>query len=107
MESGIDPGQDYYTQDYYSYEHGFVFHSSELKWHHTYHLRSEGSESQPRPSCFFSRPRGFQPTPVDWHDYKSVKTVSFFPQSRAWSSPWALYEAVLRVRPPAAVLISS
>lgn len=24
MESGIDPGQDYYTQDYYSYEHGFV-----------------------------------------------------------------------------------
>lgn len=25
MESGIDPGQDYYTQDYYSYDHGFVF----------------------------------------------------------------------------------
>lgn len=25
MESGIDPGQDYYTQDYYNYDHGFVF----------------------------------------------------------------------------------
>lgn len=25
MESGIDPGQDYYTQDYYSCDHGFVF----------------------------------------------------------------------------------
>lgn len=24
MESGIDPGQDYYAQDYYSYEPGFV-----------------------------------------------------------------------------------
>ncbi|XP_034425621.1 protocadherin-15b isoform X3 [Hippoglossus hippoglossus] len=23
MESGIDPGQDYYTQDYYNYEHGY------------------------------------------------------------------------------------
>ncbi|XP_016296434.1 protocadherin-15-like [Sinocyclocheilus anshuiensis] len=23
MESGIDPGQDYYTQDYYSYDHGY------------------------------------------------------------------------------------
>lgn len=22
MESGIDPGQDYYTQDYYNYDHG-------------------------------------------------------------------------------------
>ena len=27
MESGIDPGQDYYTQDYYNYDHGFVFFS--------------------------------------------------------------------------------
>lgn len=25
MESGIDPGQDYYTQDYYNYDHGLVF----------------------------------------------------------------------------------
>ncbi len=24
MESGIDPGQEYYTQDYYNYDHGFV-----------------------------------------------------------------------------------
>lgn len=24
MESGIDPGQDYYTQDYYNYDHGLV-----------------------------------------------------------------------------------
>lgn len=24
MESGIDPGQDYYTQDYYNYDHGSV-----------------------------------------------------------------------------------
>ena len=24
MESGIDPGQEYYTQDYYSCNHGFV-----------------------------------------------------------------------------------
>lgn len=24
MESGIDPGQEYYGQDYYSYEHGYV-----------------------------------------------------------------------------------
>ncbi|XP_054878601.1 protocadherin-15-like [Poeciliopsis prolifica] len=23
MESGIDPGQDYYTQDYYNYDHGY------------------------------------------------------------------------------------
>lgn len=23
MESGIDPGQEYYGQDYYSYEHGY------------------------------------------------------------------------------------
>uniref|UniRef100_A0A8C9T570 Protocadherin-15 n=1 Tax=Scleropages formosus TaxID=113540 RepID=A0A8C9T570_SCLFO len=23
MESGIDPGQEYYTQDYYNYEHGY------------------------------------------------------------------------------------
>lgn len=27
MESGIDPGQEYYGQDYYSYEHGY-FHFS-------------------------------------------------------------------------------
>ncbi len=27
MESGIDPGQDYYTQDYYNYDHGFVIFS--------------------------------------------------------------------------------
>lgn len=25
MESGIDPGQEYYGQDYYSYEHGYFF----------------------------------------------------------------------------------
>lgn len=25
MESGIDPGQEYYGQDYYSYEHGYSF----------------------------------------------------------------------------------
>lgn len=25
MESGIDPGQDYYTQDYYNYDHGLVY----------------------------------------------------------------------------------
>ena len=25
MESGIDPGQEYYGQDYYSYEHGYIF----------------------------------------------------------------------------------
>lgn len=25
MESGIDPGHDYYTQDYYNYDHGLVF----------------------------------------------------------------------------------
>lgn len=24
MESGIDPGQEYYGQDYYSYEHGYI-----------------------------------------------------------------------------------
>ena len=24
MESGIDPGQDYYAQEYYNYEHGLV-----------------------------------------------------------------------------------
>lgn len=24
MESGIDPGQDFYTQDYYNYDHGWV-----------------------------------------------------------------------------------
>lgn len=24
MESGIDPGQDYYMQDYYNYDHGWV-----------------------------------------------------------------------------------
>ncbi|TRY94259.1 hypothetical protein DNTS_025328 [Danionella cerebrum] len=23
MESGIDPGQDYYAQDYYNYDHGY------------------------------------------------------------------------------------
>lgn len=28
MESGIDPGQDYYTQDYYSCDHGCVFRST-------------------------------------------------------------------------------
>uniref|UniRef100_A0AAV2LAT6 Uncharacterized protein n=1 Tax=Knipowitschia caucasica TaxID=637954 RepID=A0AAV2LAT6_KNICA len=27
MESGIDPGQDYYTQDYYNYDHGFEYGS--------------------------------------------------------------------------------
>lgn len=25
MESGIDPGHEYYGQDYYSYEHGYIF----------------------------------------------------------------------------------
>lgn len=25
MESGIDPGQEYYTQDYYNYDHGLVW----------------------------------------------------------------------------------
>lgn len=25
MESGIDPGQDYYTQDYYNYDQGWAF----------------------------------------------------------------------------------
>lgn len=25
MESGIDPGQDYYAQEYYNYEHGLVW----------------------------------------------------------------------------------
>uniref|UniRef100_A0A3Q2DHS4 Protocadherin-15 n=1 Tax=Cyprinodon variegatus TaxID=28743 RepID=A0A3Q2DHS4_CYPVA len=31
MESGIDPGQDYYTQDYYNYDHGWV-HISSSYW---------------------------------------------------------------------------